>query len=44
LSSANLQQQVDWLLGYKYIPKGIDISKLSDQTFAEKATQILGKV
>jgi NitT/TauT family transport system substrate-binding protein len=44
LSSANLQQQVDWLLGYKYIQKSVDIAKLSDQQFAEKATAIIGKV
>lgn len=44
LSSQNLQEQVDWLLKWGYIKQPVDITKLSDQKFAEQATAVIGKV
>jgi NitT/TauT family transport system substrate-binding protein len=44
LNAANVQEQVDWLVQYGHVKARVDVSKLIDTTFTDKATALIGKV
>jgi NitT/TauT family transport system substrate-binding protein len=43
LDGRNMQEQVDWLVEHKYVQQPLDVTRLIDPTFVEKAVQQLGK-
>jgi NitT/TauT family transport system substrate-binding protein len=44
LDARNMQDQVDWLVQHGYVQQPLDVSKLIDPTFAERAVAQIGRV